>query len=160
MSAKNPFGKPKNTEPEDDDFSLDDVVEGGSNFLFPDGDYRARVIDVVKETSKAGNAMWVWTFLIMQGDEGGLGKEVKCWTALTPAAMWKLTEVLKAIGIAVVDGKVRAKRADLVGKECAITCVAEEYNGSESSKIQKCTHLDELPISGPTYSKGSAKPKV
>ena len=128
-----PFGTP-GTE-DDDDFSVDGLDEV-SSFYVPPNKYRAKVIELTKEVSKQGNPMWVWTFAIVHGDQSG--KELKVWTALTAAALWKLVEVLDALKLGHVDGKAKFKKNDVINKECYIVVEDSEYNGRKTSTISQC----------------------
>jgi hypothetical protein len=122
------------TDDTDDVFELDGLDEIDSKFLVPDGDYELKVTDVTKDVSKSGNPMWVWDLVIVSGPEAG--KEFKTWTAITAGALWKLVQVLAAIGLH--DGKskkVRFSRDEAIGKRCIGVLKQEEYNGRMSSKI-------------------------
>jgi hypothetical protein len=133
------LGKPT-TDDTEDTFELDGLDEIDSKFLVPDGDYKMKVTDVVKDVSKAGNPMWIWDFAITAGPEAG--KEFKLWTAITAGALWKLVQVLAAIGLH--DGKskkVRFSRSEAIGRECMGTLQQEEYNGRMSSKIDSVRPL-------------------
>lgn len=137
----NPYGSP--TDDDDDDFSAE--FDGDETATVAAGTYTARVVDVVKGDSKAGNPMWTWTFAVTGNEKGKKsdfdGKELKLWTALTPAAMWKLSETVQALGIPVEDNKIKCKKGDLVGKSCLIEVQEDEYNGRPSAKINKCLPL-------------------
>lgn len=138
----NPFGDP-GSDSGDDDFEVDMGEEGGAPV--PAGIYQIRVVDVETGVSKAGNPMWTWTWAIT-GDENGKeteceGKELKLWTALTPAAMWKLAETVKALGIPITDNKIKCKKADIVGKSCKAVVEESEYNGRPTSSLSKCLPL-------------------
>ncbi len=138
MTSGNPFGSP-GAESDDDDFDIDlGDAEGGIEV----GVYAMRVLDVEKQVSKAGNDMWTWTFVVTGDDKGKAcdadGTELKLWTALTPAALWKLIEVVQALGIEVVDGKIKAKKKDLVGKTCFGNVEMREYQGRDVPSLDKC----------------------
>lgn len=51
----------------------------------------------VDDESKAGNPMITFTFTVMAGSNAGRSRNTYC--ALTPDALWKLLETLKALGI-------------------------------------------------------------
>ena len=131
---------PGNSPSANVDFEVDltDVQEG---FAIPDGNYAVRCIDVEQSTSKAGNPMFVWSFVIIAGEFEG--KDMKMWTSLAPAAMWKVAEAVKALGVGDVGQVVKFKRSDVIGRECGATISASEYQGKMSSKIDKLMSKEE-----------------
>lgn len=114
-------------------------VQGG--FTIPDGLYRMRCLDVQQEVSKSGNPMFVWDFAIVDGDQAG--KDFRLWTAITPAAMWKVAETVVALGVGQTGQVVKFGRADVVNKECGALMEQDDYNGNTSSKISKVIPLQE-----------------
>ena len=132
----NPFGQVPDA---DDEFTVEGLDEGDSKFKIPEGEYKMRLIDLVKETSKAGNPMWVWTFTVVSGEHEGI--ELKTWTALTPAAMWKLTEVLQALGLPSDGKRANFKKKDALGKECIAVVEDSEYQGRVNSSISNLKPL-------------------
>lgn len=137
-----PFGGPGD---EDDEFVIEEGLDEdtGGQYYVGEGTYRAKVVEVVKGESKAGNPMWTWTLTVVGGgDKQYHGKELRTWTALTPAAMWKLREVLVALGLAKEGEKgVRFKGSDAIGKECQITVEDGEYGGRKTSNVAKLEAL-------------------
>ena len=116
-------------------FELDLPEEDVDRFCVPDGDYHAVCVDVVQGVSKSNNPQFIWTFQIADGEHKG--REFKNFTALTPAAMWKVTEVAQALGIGKPGQRVKFTRNDAVGKHCIITMEQTEYNGQNRSSIVK-----------------------
>ena len=124
-----------------DSFEVD-LSEVQSNFVIPDGNYRVKCIEVEQTVSKGGNPMFVWTFEVSAGDKTGF--QGKVFTAITPAAMWKVAETVEALGVGQQGQVVKFKRSDVIGKECGATFEQEEYNGKTSSKISRVMALQEL----------------
>lgn len=118
-----------------------DGVEVNS-FTIPDGTYKVKCIDVEQTVSKGGNPMFVWTFAVADGDHAGF--QSKVFTALTPAAMWKVAETVIALGVGQTGEVVKFKRTDVVGKECGAIFEQNEYNGNMRSQISKVISLKEL----------------
>lgn len=112
------------------DVDLTDVQTG---FTVPDGDYLVKCVDVEQGVSQAGNSQFIWTFAIVGGDYDG--KEFKSFTALTPAAMWKVAETVTALGLGVVGQKIRFSRSDVMGRQCIATMEESEYKGTVRSSI-------------------------
>lgn len=130
------LGKPggNSSEGGDDDFELEGLDEIGSKFLVPDDDYKIKLTGLTKEVSNAGNPMWVWVWTIIEGPEAG--KDFKLWTAITAGALWKMQQVLAAIGLH--DGespRVKFSRSEALGRTCIGTFKQEPYQGRMTSKI-------------------------
>lgn len=149
MATNNPFMPQNNAPmpgtnfatPAHDTFEIDltDVSDG---FTIPDGNYKVKCLDVEQSVSKSGNPMFVWTFQV--SEEPHFGFESKVFTAITPAAMWKVAETVMALGVGQTGSVVKFKRTDVVGKECGALIEKTEYNGQERSQITKVMSLKEL----------------
>lgn len=124
-----------------DNFEVDlSSVESG--FTVPDGTYKVRCIDIEQSVSKGGNPMFVWTFEISEGDHKGF--QSKVFTALTPAAMWKVAETVIALGVGQQGQVVKFKRTDVLNKECGALIEKSDYNGQARSQISRVMSLKEL----------------
>lgn len=119
-----------------------DLTDVQDNFKVPDGLYRVRCQDVEQSVSKSGNPMFVWTFVVSDGK--CTGREFKVFTALTPAAMWKVAETVIALGVGQQGQVVKFKRSDVIGKDCGAMIEATEYNGQVRSQISRVMSLKEL----------------
>ena len=124
-----------------DNFEVD-LTDVQDNFNIPDGNYKVKCMDVEQNVSKGGNPMFVWTFQINEGEHAGF--ESKVFTAITPAAMWKVAETVEALGVGQTGSVVKFKRTDVVGKECGAIFEQTEYNGQTRSQISKVISLKEL----------------
>lgn len=124
-----------------DSFEVD-LTDVQDNFTVPDGLYKVRCQDVEQSVSKSGNPMFVWTFVVVEGNF--TGREFKVFTALTPAAMWKVAETVKAMGVGQQGQVVKFKRSDVVGKDCGAQIEATEYNGQTRSQISRVMTLAEM----------------
>ena len=124
-----------------DSFEID-LTDVQDNFIIPDGNYKAKCIDVEQSVSKSGNPMFVWTFEICEGEHKGF--QSKVFAAITPAAMWKVAETVQALGVGQSGSVVRFKRTDVINKECGIFVEQTEYNGQNRSQISKVMSLKEL----------------
>lgn len=125
-----------------DNFEVDlsDVQE--NSFTIPDGNYKVKCTNVDQSVSKGGNPMFVWDFEIVEGEHAGFTSKV--FTAITPAAMWKVAETVKALGVGQVGEVVKFKRTDVVGKICGAIFEQREYNGNTNSQISRVISLAEL----------------
>lgn len=132
---------PGNAAPANEDFSVD-LTDVQDNFKVPDGLYKMRCQDVEQSVSKGGNPMFVWTFVVIEGEY--TGREFKVFTAITPAAMWKVAETVMALGVGQVGQVVKFKRTDVVGKECGALIEETEYNGQVRSQISRVMSLKDM----------------
>lgn len=120
----------------DDEYEVDLTSAENKGFpVIPDGRYVAQVVDFVKGTSQAGNPQFVWTFRITQGEYKG--SEFKQWTALTPAAMWKVAETLESLGAKAYGKIIKFKRGDVLKKTLIIEVQEETYENRPQSKITR-----------------------
>lgn len=124
-----------------DSFEVD-LTDVESQGLIPEGSYLARCANVEQSVSKGGNPMFVWDFELLEG--GGKGRILKVFTAITPAAMWKVAETVIALGVGQTGQVVKFKRSDVVGRDCGVMVADTEYNGNVRSQIQKVMSVSEL----------------
>lgn len=136
--APAPSGAPS---PSADSFEVD-LTEVESQGTIPAGPYRAKCANVEQGVSKGGNPMFIWDFEILEGD--GKGRVLKVFTAITPAAMWKVAETVIALGVGQTGEIVKFKRSDVVGKDCGVVVEDSEYNGTVRSQISRVVPLSEL----------------
>lgn len=139
VNAPTPTAQGAPTGPDSFEVDLTDV---GSQGLIPAGAYRARCVDVEQSVSKGGNPMFVWDFEVLEG--AGKGRVMKVFTAITPAAMWKVAETVIALGIGQTGEVVKFKRSDVLDKECGVVVEDSEYNGSTRSQIRSVVSLKDL----------------
>lgn len=124
-----------------DNFEID-LSEVQSGFTIPDGIYRVKCIDVEQTVSKSGNPMFAWTFEVSAGPHAGF--QSKSFTALTPAAMWKVAEIVEALGVGQTGQVVKFKRTDVINKECGAMFEQDEYNGNTRSQISRVMSIKEM----------------
>lgn len=125
-----------------DNFEVDLTGVQENNYTIPDGNYKIKCKDVEQGVSKAGNPQFIWTFEVSDGKYAGF--ELKSFTAITPAAMWKVAETVQALGIGQTGSMVKFKRTDVIGMECGALVEASEYNGNTRSSIVRVMSLKEL----------------
>ena len=126
-----------------DTFEVDlSNVDNSGGFHIPEGTYRAKLVEVEQSVSKGGNPMFVWTFEISEGEHKGF--QLKSFTAITPAAMWKVAETVEALGIGQTGTTVRFKRSDVINRECGLVVEDNDYNGSTRSSISKVISVKEI----------------
>lgn len=126
-----------------DTFEVDlSGVDNSGGFHIPEGTYRAKLVEVEQSVSKGGNPMFVWTFEISAGDHTGF--QLKSFTAITPAAMWKVAETVEALGVGQTGTVVKFKRSDVINRECGLVVEDNDYNGSVRSSIAKVISVKEI----------------
>lgn len=125
-----------------DNFEVDLSNVQENSFTIPDGNYKVKCTNVEQSVSKGGNPMFVWDFEITEGNHKGFTSKV--FTAITPAAMWKVAETVKALGVGQTGELVKFSRSDVVGKICGAIFETREYNGNTNSQISKVVSLAEL----------------
>lgn len=98
------------------------------------GEYHARIDKVKDGASQKGNPTCVlyWTIV---GTEPPAGAKVFENITMIPEAYWKLEDLFNGIGF-TLDGN-GFDTEDLVGKECKIVVVEEEYQGQKRAKVTK-----------------------
>lgn len=128
--------------PNSDAFEIDLSEVQDQSYAIPDGTYKAKCIEVSQDVSKSGNPMFVWDFEITEGKYAG--RTFRSWTAITPAAMWKVAETVIALGIGQQGHVVKFKRQDVLNKECGLVMEQDEYNGKPTSRISRVISLAEL----------------
>lgn len=124
-----------------DNFEVD-LTDVQDNFKIPNGKYEVACTEVEQSVSKGGNPMFIWTFQVATGDYAG--REFKVFTAITPAAMWKVAETVQALGVGQTGEVVKFKRTDVLNKHCGALIEETEYNGQVRSQISRVMTLAEL----------------
>jgi hypothetical protein len=114
------------------DFS--NTNSSGGRVRLPEDNYKVRVKSVKHETSKAGNPMLVWEFEIVGGKFEG--KMLRERTVLQENSLWKLKQLLEAMGIQVPSKRVALDLARYPGKMLGVAVVDDEpYEGRVNSKV-------------------------
>lgn len=123
------------------DFEVD-LTDVQSGFVIPDGKYKVKCVEIEQSVSKGGNPMFVWTFEVADGQYAGF--QSKVFTAITPAAMWKVAETVTALGVGQEGQMVKFKRTDVLNKECGALIETTEYNGQNRSQISRVMTMKEF----------------
>lgn len=125
-----------------DGFEVDLTEVQGNSYTIPDGVYKVKCTNIDQSVSKGGNPMFVWDFEVIEGQYAGFVSKV--FSAITPAAMWKVAETVQALGVGQTGQVVKFKRSDVIGKICGALFEQSEYNGSNRSSIVKVMTLQEM----------------
>jgi hypothetical protein len=145
----NMFQSGDDTEDEIDDDVFE--IEDFDSDLTPEGTHRVRLVDLEKKESNAGNPMWVWSLMVVGGEANG--DDLVIFTAITPQAMWKLSETVKAFGLATGRG-AKFNRDDAIGKEADVIVIHQEYEGRLGASVKKA-----MPIKGGGKKKAAGRSK-
>lgn len=97
-----------------------------------EGIHRAKIAEIQEKTSQGGDDMLQIKMEVVAGADKGCTVFDNC--VLTDKALWKLKQLLTAIGVKC-DGKVAVDLDNLIGKVCEIEVSHEEYNGSVRARI-------------------------
>jgi len=133
----NPYGGEDAGDLGDDfEFDLTDVKSGGGGFIGP-GKHALYVSGVSQGIAQSsGNRKIIFEFTVASGEYTGRKRSAHC--AITPAAMWKIEQILAALGLVTEDsrklnfGQIRtyAPNRIVIGE-----FVASTYNGNPSSDL-------------------------
>jgi hypothetical protein len=101
----------------------------------PEGNYRAKVVEVKRFTSKSENPGITWTFELVEGKFSG----TRFWerTMLVDQSLWTFRGVLQALSppVKIRDATMEFKLSALVGRTCALEIVDGEYEGKVRSEV-------------------------
>lgn len=141
MTLSDPFGQPPMFG-NDDAFDIDIPVDAGKPSWFIEaGEYVARLVDLERGTSRNSNPQIVWTYAIVKAsleNQTMLGKEIKDFTTLTAAAMWRVTQTLDALKVPYTPGQpLQLSRAALIGVEVGLVIEEGEFGGRPQSRITR-----------------------
>ena len=107
----------------------DDVATGE---VIPEGSYMARIDKVETRKSQQDKAYLGINFVIVEGDQEG--RVVWQSISLEPRALWKLRQLLEALGHDLV-GMQEVDTDDLLGQEVGINVTHEEYEGQVRHRV-------------------------
>lgn len=129
-----------------------DFPEDSGFETIPPGTYTCSVFDASVLESKSSGAPYIaWTLIILEGDYSG--RKLFYNTSLQPQALWKLREVLQALGMEVGDS-IELELDELLGTHLVAETGLREWNGKEREEVQNV-----LPISRAVKPAKTAAPK-
>ena len=114
---------------------LDQVgTEETPQTLIPPGEYLVGVTAAEEKTSKNGHPQVALDLEILEGELKGRG--VKDWVTVTERAMWRVKQVLVAIGYPNADsGEVDLEAAKMIGGKAIITIKHELWDDKVRLRI-------------------------
>src|SRR5512147_3287762 len=125
------------SKPPQNEANWETVFPDEDKDLLPEGNqYIGKCTNVVKGIAKSsGNPKYTFSFVIVKGPYAGRDFDLDC--AVTEAAMWKLGETLRALGVSGQSGeKVKWSRAACVGVMVLLDIYTDTYQGRKRSKIR------------------------
>ena len=116
-------------------------LEGGGGFRIKEGEYLMKCSKVEDTESEAGNSMFKWEFT---GAEGAAkGKKFYLYTVYDPPdSLWKLGQLLTAMGQEVPDGPMDLDLDEMVDLEIIGHVEDEEYEGKMYSRLRDFSSVD------------------
>ena len=127
-----------------DTFEIDMTgVKTFESVRVPAGWYKAEVVDLTKGVSSKGNPQWSWRFMISDGPEEG--KVIFLNTFLTPQALWRTAEVVRALGFGSGGSVASFSKEDAIGRRCSILAADDDYDGDVRSIIKRVKAHPEGP---------------
>lgn len=117
------------------EFGHKDAKGGGAGGIrIPEGDYVAKIIDATPKEASTGSQMIVWTFKILEGKYKG--KKIRDNSVLVPKALFRLRNLLEALGVTVPEKTVKVDYQKYIGQEIGLTIVdGEEYKNKIRSEV-------------------------
>lgn len=109
----------------------------------PAGIAVVQVMDVSKGRSRANNPQWIWTLRVVEYREGPTDMDCSAlrpldyYTAITRAALWKVDEIVQALGLQKnAEGKVKFSREQVQGVLMLASLKEGEFNGRPQTNIE------------------------
>lgn len=114
------------------DFS--DVGSSDSKYYLEPGSYMVKIESVGKDIKEGGEYPYLkWEFSVSNKDDMTLN----VITSLSPKALFKLKELMEAVGVVVPEGAMTVNPTDYIGRVCMADVEDKTYNGKVYSNITK-----------------------
>ena len=110
---------------------LSGVETGGK--AIPEGVYTVKVNEAELAESQTGNPMVKFVFEVTEGKNKGAKLFENC--SLQPQALFKLKNLLMALGYDIPEGAFDLEVDDLLDLECQVEVAHEKYEGKTKSRI-------------------------
>ena len=110
------------------------VNSNDGKFYVSPGTYNVKIVSVEKGQKEGSSYPYLkWTFNLLDNDDLNLS----VITSLSPKALFKLKELLEAVGVAVPEGSLKISPNDYIGKICTADIADRSYEGKVYSNITK-----------------------
>lgn len=107
-------------------------VESGGRSV-PEGNYQLEVVSCEEKESSEGNPYLAWKYKVSEG--AYKGATIYDNTSLTAKALWRLKNLLEAMGVEVPSGKMGLDLKSYVGNKVWVKIVNEVYQGKEKPRV-------------------------
>lgn len=104
------------------------------------GDYLAEIVSVTKDKSKAGSEMLIFAFQLQEHKSA----VYPYYIVLDDKSLWKLRNILVALGKKAPKGKASIDVERLVGSTLGVALEDDEYEGKEKSVIDSIFAASEI----------------
>ena len=126
----------------------------GGSFHIQSGDYLMKCLSAEEAVSKSSdNEMLVFKFEGLE--KAAKGKQFRLHCTLTPNALWKLGQTLRALGIDVPDEPTDFDLAEVEGVEVIGTVTDNEYEGKINSRLSEVRAATDVDDEAPATKKNS-----
>lgn len=112
----------------------------------PAGDYKSTITSVERKTSKSDNEMLEFVFQL----DDHRSATYPYYVVLNEKNLWKLRNILLAVGAKVPKGAANIDVSRLVGKGVGVSLEDDEYEGREKSVVDAVfdpSEIDDQPVS-------------
>lgn len=127
---------------------VDGLDEIKNRFVFPDGLYEMRIIDVERNTAKSsGKPKLEWAIaltgmgcgklggpLVDMSDKVEPGTELKAHTSLSPQALFKVKQAAEALQLPIEGGKIKAKKTDVLNRRFIGSTETRKYTRDDGTE--------------------------
>lgn len=132
------------------DFSTEIEGSGGGKWVkrVPEGEFFPfKIAEITRKESSNGNPMLEMIFI---GQEGKVrGRKTRDRFVLLPNSLWKLRQLLEAMGIDVPKKKINVPHDKLIdGPTVGISFLDDEYEGKITSKPDEYCSEDDIKSGG------------
>lgn len=106
-----------------------------------EGDYLFKIIKAEKTESQNGDDQVELTVECL--DEENAGAQMKVWFSLLPQALWKLAELMDAIGMDIPEDEEDLDLDEFIDQEFIGTVEEHSYRGKDSLRVQQFAPVEE-----------------
>lgn len=114
--------------------------------LIPLGTHTVKVKDAEFTKASTGSPQLAIDF------EDANGATRKMWCSLVPQALWKAKQVLEALGLTGLDGRIRLNSKTLIGKTCQISVELDPNDDSKQIVARVSKLAAPAPMEAPVAS--------
>jgi len=121
------------------------------------GEYRAVIRSVEQRVSQAGRPYLEWSIAVQYN-----GREVpiRHGTPLSGAGVWRLSQLLNAVGINVQGGLVDFDTSHVLGREVMVTIENREWEGQTRPEIVRIVPVSGAPVPAPAAGQAPPPPRA